>query len=103
MNHPRQAELDDAPVMARDPLPPGLPPVHPLPLLSEPLPPHGGLALQHVLRRGEPVVRGEDDGGAQRGAAQVVQLRPLRYRVGGCSDRSVGHCLVCDYLSLCLW
>ena len=64
--------------MARDPLPPRLPAVHPLALLSEALPPHSGLGAKQILRGGKPVVSGEEDGGAQGDAAQGVQLSPPR-------------------------
>ena len=82
MHEAREPEPDQTPVVARDPLPPRLPAVHPLALGGEALPPHGGLGAQQVLRGGKPVVSGEEDGGAQGGAAQGVQLSPLRLRGG---------------------
>ena len=77
--------------MARQPLPPRLPAVHPLALLSEALLPHSGLAGQQVLGLSEPVVSGEEDLTAQSGAAQIVQLTPARSLGPRHLGRSVSH------------
>ena len=53
--------------------------------------PDGRLGQQEVLGLPEPVVRGEDDPAAQRGAAQVVQLTPARGLGPSHSEWSVSH------------
>ena len=83
-----QAELDQTPVVPRDPLPPRLPAVHPLALLCEALPPDRRLGAEQILRGGKPVVSREEDGGAEGGAAQSVELCPL-WRPGQPSHQEV--------------
>ena len=77
--------------MTSYPLPPGLPTIHPLALVSEALFPHSWLRVEHVLRCRKPVVGGEEDGGAQARAGQVVKLGPGGCGHGVLDERSVSH------------
>ena len=68
----RWAELDDGPVMSRDALAAGLPPVHHLALRTVQVGDEGGRAVQEkIVGGGEPLVRGEQYVRTRRGRCAV--------------------------------